>query len=422
MEQRSSALDKVNGLVTRNLIHVALGLAVLTACSTAPSNGPQTSAPARPPSAVRTAAVVQQDLPVEIRAIGNVEAYSTVAIKSRVAGQLIRVHVRDGQSVQKNQLLFEIDPLPYEAQLRQAEANVARDRAMEKQALASIVRSRAQSSQAKVQSERYASLAKEGITSREQTEQFRSVAEAAAAGVDADVSALESSRAAILADEARVAEAKLNLGYTKILAPISGHVGSVMIKEGNLVKENDTAALVSILQVTPVYVSYAVPEKWIEEIRSSMRSHGLAVLAVPEGSERAESGVLDSIDSSVDTTTGTIRLKAKFPNPRLILWPGAFANIIMTLRNEKNALVVPTRSVQNRQEGPYVWIVRGDMTAELRPVKVTRTQGDLTVLASGAEPGEKVVVEGQLRITPGSKLTMSKSGSPTAAAPAKDTP
>ena len=159
-------------------------MAFLSACSQTPSSPPQAAAPGRPAATVRTVVVSQQDLPVEIRAIGNVEAYSSVAVKSRVAGQLMRVHVRDGQNVQQNQLLFEIDPLPFEAQLQQAEANVARDRAMEKQAEASIARSRAQASQARIQADRYDTLAKEGITSREQTEQFRSVAEAAAAGVN----------------------------------------------------------------------------------------------------------------------------------------------------------------------------------------------------------------------------------------------
>ena len=225
-------------------------------------------------------------------------------------------------------------------------------------------------------------MAKEGITSKEQTEQFRSVAEAAAAGVNADLSAIESARASIRADEATVAEAKLSLGYTKIRAPITGHVGAVMIKEGNLVKEND-APLVTILQVTPVYVSYAVPEKWIEEIRKYMRTGNLSVLATSEGSERSDRGVLDSIDNSVDSTTGTIRLKAKFANNSLSLWPGGFANIVMTLRTERRALIIPVQAVQNRQEGPYVWIAKDNSTAELRPIKLSRTQGDVAVVESG---------------------------------------
>ncbi len=409
---RVSAIAKLTESVSRNVTLLPLAVALLSACSQAPSGAPPAAGAGRPPATVRTAIVSRQDIPVEIRAIGNVEAYSTVEVKSRVAGQLMRVHVRDGQNVQQNQLLFEIDPLPFEAQLRQAEATVARDRAMEKQAEASITRSRAQAGQARSQAERYATLAKDGIASREQTEQFRSLAEAASAGVDSDVSALESARAAIRADEARLAEARLSLGYTKITAPISGHIGAVMIKEGNLVRENDTAPLVTILQVTPVYVSFAVPEKWIEDVRAGMRSRSLAVLVTSEGSQRSETGVLDSIDSSVDSTTGTIRLKAKFPNQSLSLWPGGFANVVITIRTEKGALVVPAQAVQNRQEGAYVWIAKPNNTAELRPVQVSRTQGSLVVLASGAEPGEKVVVEGQLRVTPGAKITVSSKQTP----------
>ncbi len=387
---------------------IFFAVVLLSACARK-EQAPQGAAAGGPrTAAVKVASASRRDMPVEIRAIGNVEAYSSVAVKSRVAGQLMRVHIRDGQDVRQGQLLFEIDPLPLEAQLRQAEANLARDRAMEKQAEASIARSRAQARQARAQADRYATLAKEGISSREQTEQFRSAAEAAEAGVNADVSALESARAAIRADEARVAEAKLNLGYTKIHAPISGRVGAVMIKEGNLVKENDTTPLVTILQVTPVYVSFTVPEHWIDEIRSYMRSRQLPVLAVPEGAREAASGVLDSIDNSVDATTGTIRLKAKFPNQKLALWPGAFTNVVMTLRTERDALVVPAQAVQNRQEGRYVWIVKPDMTAELRPVEVTRTQGELAVISSGVESGESVITEGQLRVTPGAKLTVTK--------------
>lgn len=384
-----------------------VAVTVLSSCTQTPPTAPRPAESGRPAATVRTVAVSQQNLPVEIRAIGNVEAYSNVAVKSRVAGQLIRVHVRDGQSVQQDQLLFEIDPLPLEAQLRQAEANVARDRAMEQQAQASIARSRAQASQARVQADRYAALAREGITSKEQTEQFRSVAEAADAGVKADLSAIESARASIRADEARVAEARLSLGYTKIHAPISGHVGAVMIKEGNLVKENDTTPLVTILQITPVYVSFAVPEKWIEEIRKYMRTSSLSVLATSEGSERSDRGVLDSIDNSVDSTTGTIRLKAKFPNNSLSLWPGGFANVVMTLRTERGALIIPVQAVQNRQEGSYVWIAKDNLTAELRPIKLSRTQGDVAVVESGVASGERVITEGQLRVTPGARLTIS---------------
>jgi multidrug efflux system membrane fusion protein len=364
--------------------------------------------------------VVLEDIPLEIRAIGNVEAYSSVAIKSRVAGQLVRVHVRDGGDVQKGQLLFEIDPLPFEEQLRQAEANLARDRALEKQAEANMVRSRSQARQAQAQAERYAKLLKEGITSSEQADQFRSAAEAAEAGMNAEVAARESARAAIRADEARVSEARLHLSYSKIHAPISGRAGAVLITEGNLVKENDTTGLVNILQVNPVYVSFAVPERWLEQIRNRMRLRRLQVLAVGEGSQAApESGILDFIDNTVDSTTGTIRMKASFANRNLALWPGQFANVTMTLDLQRNAVTVPVQAVQSRQQGTYVWVVKPDMTAELRPVEVARTHGETAVISKGVQPGESVVIEGQLRVTPDAMLTVTKSAT-RAGLPAED--
>ena len=395
--------------MSRKLIFVACTAALFPACSSKPAGPPAPPGAGSRGAPVRAASVVLQDIPLEIRAIGNVEAYSSVAIKSRVAGQLIRVHVRDGGDVQKGQLLFEIDPLPFEEQLRQAEANLARNRAMEKQADAGIVRSRAQARQAQAQAERYAKLLKEGITSSEQADQFRSAAEATEAGLNADVSALESARAAIRADEARVSEAKLHLNYTKIHAPISGRAGAVLITEGNLVKENDTTALVNLLQVTPVYVSFAVPEKWLEQVRNRMRVRRLQVLALGEGSEAPpESGILDFIDNTVDSTTGTIRMKATFSNRKLTLWPGQFANVTMTLDLERNAVTIPVQAVQSRQQGQYVWIVKRDMTAELRPVEVARTHGETAVTLNGVQAGESVITEGQLRVTPGATLVVSK--------------
>jgi multidrug efflux system membrane fusion protein len=358
---------------------------------------------------VRTADVTRQDVPLEIRAIGNVEAYSSVSVKSRVAGQLLRVHVRDGQNVQRDQLLFEIDPLPFEEQLRQIEANLARDRALEKQAEASIVRSKAQSQQARAQSDRYERLRKEGITSSEQADQFRAAAEAAEAGLSADVSAVDSARAAIRADEARLSEAKLQLSYTKIAAPINGRIGAVLIKEGNLIKENDTVSLVNILQIMPVYVSFAVPERWLDQVRIQMRGRKLSVTAVGEGSQQSVTGVLDFIDNTVDPTTGTIRMKATFANQGSVLWPGQFATVTMTLDTERQVLVVPIQAVQNRQEGQYVWVVKPNNTAELRPVGVARTHRDVAVIAKGVETGEKVITEGQLRVTPGANVIVSKS-------------
>lgn len=391
-------------------IPVLLAIALLLSSCARQSAPPAAAGNAakRPGTPVRAASASRQDVPLEVRAIGNVEAISSVAIKSRVAGQLLRVHIRDGQDITKGQLLFEIDAVPFEEQLRLAEANLARNAAAEKQTQASIARDRAQARNARAQADRYLSLQKEGIVSRDQTEQFTTAAEAAEASLNAEQASLESVRASMRADDARVADAKLHLGYTKIYAPMAGRAGAVAVKEGNLVKENDTT-LVSILQVTPVYVSFAVPENALSSIRRNMTLRKLLVEAVSEGSaEPPVTGTLDFIDNTVDATTGTIKLKATFSNVGFRLWPGQFVNVNLNLATERSVVTVPAQAVQNRQAGQYVWVVKPDMTAELRPVVLARTRGDLAVVAEGLMAGENVVTEGQLRVTPGAKLDVMK--------------
>lgn len=393
--------------MSRSVSIIAVSAIFLSGCSkeTPPVKA---SGAAQRGTNVRVVSATVKDVPIEIRSIGNVEAYSSVGVKSRVAGQLVRVHVREGSDVRQGQLLFEIDPLPFEQQVRQAEANLARDRAAEKQAEAAIARSRAQERQARAQAQRYAALMKEGIASSEQTEQFRAAAEAAEAGVNADVSALESARAALRADEARLAQSKLELSYTKIFAPISGRTGAVTLKQGNLIKENDTVPLVTILQVMPVYVSFTVPEKSLDEIRQQMRGRKMPVIAAPDGSANAPAtGTLEFIDNTVDTATGTIRVKGLFPNRGLTLWPGQFANVTLTVSTERSALVVPKQAVQQRQEGSYVWIAKPNNTAELRPVNVARVHNDIAILSSGVNAGENVITEGLLRLTPGARVQVS---------------
>ena len=358
---------------------------------------------------VRVARAERQDVPFEIRAIGNVEAWSNVALKSRVAGQLLKVHIRDGEDVKEGQLLFEIDPLPFLEQVRAAEAALARDVAAEKQSQAAIARAQAQAENARAQADRHLALFREGVAAREQADQFRTAADAAEAQLNAERAALESARAAFHADEARLAEAKLHLSYTKIHAPISARAGFVGIKAGNLVKENDSIALVHLLQITPAYVSFSVPEQFLSEIRGYAASAGLPVEAIDEASGRKiGSGRLDVIDNSVDVATGTIRLKAEFPNSDRRLWPGQFVNVRLLLRTDAGILTVPNAAVQSGPEGRYVWLVTADQTAEMRRVEVPRTQGDLAVVASGLADGDTVITAGQLRVTKGAKIEFLK--------------
>lgn len=393
--------------MSRLLLSLAILAAILISqgCSQqAAPQGPGTAGK-RPPAPVRAALAERRDVPLEIRAIGNVEAWSSVAVKSRVAGQLLQVHVRDGADVKQGDLLFEIDPLPFQEAVRAAEAAVARDQAAEKQARANIARTRAQAENARAQARRYEKLFTEGIGAREQADQMTTAADALDAQLNADQAALESARAALRADEARLAQSRLELGYARITAPISGRAGFINVRAGNLVRENDSVALLTLLQLSPAWVVFSVPEQHLPEIRKAMAANPLAVQAVeePSGAVIAQ-GQLEVIDNSVDSTTGTIRLKARFANGDRRLWPGEFANVLLRLRTEAGALTVPNSSIQSGPAGRYVWLVKTDSTATQRPVEVSRVQGDLAVIAKGLEAGERVVTSGQLRVAEGVPL------------------
>ena len=384
----------------------AITMASLMGCgSNAVEAGPAGAGRVAPAAPVRVAKVARQSLPYEIQAIGNVEAYSSVAVKSRVEGQMLKVHISDGQDVLEGQLLFELDPIPFQEEVRLAEANIARDIAAEKQAEANVARDIAQAKTARAQSERYQALLKQGIAAKEQVDQMMSAAEAAEASLTANRAAIESARAAKKADEARLAQAQRDLSYSKVVAPISGRAGFINVKEGNLVRENDANPLVSILRVQPIYVSFAVPEQELREIRHYIAAGKLPVEAhPPEGQQAPAVGLLDSFDNTVDATTGTIRMKAVFPNDGLRLWPGQFVNVSLRLRVDKQVLVAPSSAVQNGPEGTFTWLVKPDGTVEPRKIEVTRTQSEQAVVASGLAEGDTVVTEGQLRLTQGAKV------------------
>ena len=321
-------------------------------------------------------------MPVESQAIGNVEAISTVSIKAQISGQLMHVHFKEGDFVKKGQLLFTIDRQPFEAALRQAEGTLAKDEA---QALNS-----------KLDAERYLGLGKEGVVSKQQ--------------VDAAGSAANAMAATVAADKAAVETAKINLEYTSIYSPINGRTGSVGVKEGNLVKANDVPILVTINQIEPIYVSFSIPEQQLAELKQYSNTKSLKVDAAPQGSTQHFQGRLTFIDNSVDLTTGTIKLKATFDNGAHALWPGQFADVNLTLKSQPNAIVVPTAALQTSQSGTYVYVVDQDLTAKQQPVKVGWNVGEDTVIASGLQPGQRVVTDGQLRLTPGAKVDI-KSGS-----------
>jgi len=330
---------------------------------------------------VTVAPVAQETVPIELRAIGNVEAYSTVALKARVDGQIVKVNFREGQPVRKGDVLFRIDPRPYEAALRQAEANALRDAAAR--------------DQARSQDRRYQDLLEKNFVSKEAYAQIRTNAATAEATANASQAALENAR--------------LNLEYCTIPSPLDGYVGRVLLQAGNLVKANDVNPLLVINQVRPVYVNFAVPEQNLPEVRKYMAAGPLMVEVLPTdaGQKRVE-GQLIFIDNAVDPTTGTIRLRAQFDNADAALWPGQFVNVSVRLYEQADALIVPSQAVQSGPDGQYVYIVGGDMLVELRRITVQRTDGERAIVAKGLAKGERVVTRGQLRLGPKVRVQISK--------------
>lgn len=366
------------------------------ACSRGGGDAPKGAGKKMGAVTVRVAAVEKRDMPLEIEAVGNVEAYASVAVKSRVAGQLLRVHVKEGADVKRGDLLFEIDPEPFEEAVRSAEATLLRDRAAERQAAAAIARAKAEAANARTQAQRYQALYKEGVGAREQADQYRTAAEAQEAQLRVQQAAHESAQASIAVDEARLEQAQRELSYTKITAPMGGRAGFLQIKAGNLVKENDTIALTTIHQMSPIFVTFSVPEKYLNQIRAA--GPGLTV-----STETGESGRLEVIDNAVDTTTGTIRLKAAFANASRQLWPGQFTNVKLRLKTESGVLTFPDAAIQTGPTGNFVWVME-DGAAQMRPITLARRAAGLGIVSQGVSEGDFVVTFGQLRLTPGAKL------------------
>jgi len=357
-----------------------------------------------PPVPVSVAVAAEEAVPVQIRAIGTVEPSSTVQIKSQVAGELTSVRFAEGRDVKKGDLLFEIDARPYREALAQAEAAVAKDRALLTQAQANLARDAAQAKSAEADGNRYEQMAKEGVAPQMQATQYRAAADAARESVHADQAAIESARASLDSDQAAVARAKLDLGYCAIRSPMDGRAGNLLVHPGNLIKVNDVA-LVVINRIAPVFVSFGVPEEQLAAIKQRSARAQLPVQASTDAEPgKIERGSLAVIDNAVDTNTGTIRLKAVFGNGEHTLWPGQFVNAVLTLDTESNATVVPSEAVQDGQRGQFLFVVKADQTVESRTVTVTRTIGRKAVIAKGVAPGETVVTDGQLRLYPGAKI------------------
>lgn len=320
-----------------------------------------------------------KDVAVNFRTIGNVQPYTTVSVKSRVDGQVIAVAFQEGQIVKKGDLLFTIDPRPFEADLKQAEAALARDKALLEKA--------------KLDLARYTELAKKDYTPKQQLDQ--AVANAASAA------------ATVKSDEAAIEHARLQVAYSTIRSPIQGRTGNILIQLGNVVKANDTVSLVVINQTQPIYVTFAVPERNLPDVKRRMTEGTLMVEALPQGDTGPPiQGELTFVNNTVDTTTGTIQMKATFANQPERLTPGQSVNVTLTLANKAQAVVVPSEAVQIGPNGQFVYVVKQDMTVEQRPVVTGTKEGGMTVIESGIAAGEKVVREGQLRLFPGAKVRL----------------
>lgn len=351
------------------VVAAAFAALMMSACKKAPEKPRDEAVP------VTVAAVEQRDVPITIAAIGNVEPFSTVSVRAQVSGVLQSVGFHEGDEVRKGQLLFVIDPRPLQAELAQAQAALARDEAQLRNASA--------------QAARYADLVKKDYVTREEYDRIAAAA--------------ESARATVAADRAAVENARVQLSYTSIHSPMNGRTGSLMVHPGNLVRANDTTPLVVINQIAPIRVTFSVPQSNLGAITAAGR-HLDVRAAVPQGGE--ERGTLSFVDNAVNQSTGTVTLKATFDNAHRALWPGQFVNVTMALSNRAAAIVIPSRAVQNGQRGTYVYVVKGDKQVEMRPIKVDQNIAQETIVAKGLTAGETVVTDGQLRLTPKSKVSI----------------
>ena len=366
-----------------------LSLIALSGCGnkqSARAASPAAPGSGHPPAPVVVSTVEQRNVPVQIAAIGNVEAYQTVQIRSQVNGQIETIHFKEGQEVRRGRLLYSLDKRPFQAALEQAQGNLKRDEA--------------QAANAKLQASRYTDLENQGVISHEQADLQRTEA--------------SSNSAAVYADRAAVDAAKVQLQYTDIYAPIDARTGVLMMNVGNLVKANDTPFLVQLNQISPIYVTFTVPEAKLPDVRQ-FAAKGLKVAAYPKGqnSNPAE-GLLTFIDNGVDPQTGTIKLKATFQNKDTRLWPGEFVNAVLRLSTLDNAITVPTKAVQSGQQGDYVYVVTKDGIATPHPIATIGTYQNLTLVKSGLNPGDTVIVDGQLRVTPNGKVLVQSSLPPNA--------
>ncbi|MGH9646243.1 MAG: efflux RND transporter periplasmic adaptor subunit [Bryobacteraceae bacterium] len=394
------------------LLGVLVAAILLSACSSAPTDagddgkgkgkGKGKNGGGTVP--VEVAQVTLKNVPVDISVVGNVEAYSVVTVRAQTGGMLTKVNFEEGDYVKKNDVLFLIDRKPLEGQMKSAMANLQKSTALELQAEANLNRDTANAKYAREQTERYMKLVEAGIFAKEQGEQLKSNADALAQLLNADQAAINSAKAQMESDQSAINNLNIQLGYTNVNAPMDGRTGNVQQKAGNIITAS-TTDLAVINQVEPIYVTFSVPEARLADVKRYSDNNKLSVTArAQDGSGEIETGELTFIDNSVDTSTGTIKLKGTFQNKAHKLWPGQFVNVGLRLTMRNNAVVVPNQAVQTGQDGTYVYVVGGDRTVTVVPVTTGPRIDQDMVIDQGLKGGETVVTEGQLRLQPGSKV------------------
>lgn len=419
------APTRLNFVLTIALLFALVPTMFFAACSNKAAQGGFE----RPPAPVSATVAVAGDVPTYLDAIGKTVAREVVSIQPQVSGRITAIHFADGADVKKGQLLFTIDSRPFEANLRQAQANVSKDNALKKQAEANLAKEVAQAKWGEVQVKRYKVLVDQGVVAREQYEELRANLDSLNANVGSARAAVNSASEAIKVDMAAVESARVQLSYCSIRSPIDGRAGQRLVDVGNVVNpgggsgdsgsSGDTArngnALLVIERLDPIYADFTISQNSLAAVQQQMQSGRLRTeVRLPDVADEPVIGQLTFLNNAVQNTTGTVNLRATIPNAGHTFWPGRFVNIRLVLNTIHQAVLVPSSAPQMSAKGSFVYVVKQDSTAEQRPVSLGQRQGDLVVIESGVQAGETVVTTGQLGVTPGGKVRIEQPASPSA--------
>ena len=387
---------------------------------------------ARPPAPVSVTEAIAQDVPTYLDAIGKTVAREVVSVQPQVSGRITKIHFTDGANVRKGELLFTIDTRPFEAKVRQAQANLAKDEAAKRQAEANLTREIAQAKWGETQVKRYRTLVESGVVPREQYEELRANLDTLNANVGAARAAVNSANEAMKSDAAAIESARVELSYCYIRSPIDGRAGQRLVDIGNVVNpggpNNGGAgsgssangnALLIIERLDPIYADFTISQDNLTQVQEQMRAGTLVTeVRLPDNPENHVTGQLTFLDNAVQNQTGTVSLRATIPNDGHRFWPGRFVNVRLVLSTIRQAVLIPASAPQMSAKGSFVYVVKQDSTAEQRPVSLGQRQGDLVVVITGVQAGERVVTSGQIGVTPGGKVLIEQPRNPNAPAAA----